>query len=85
MGKFTNLGSVKLGERGQFGGGIITGGNLRRPTEMKSAEPVVETPSSTTGDKSTYLDRDGLTISTRRSARPKPTVKPPITRKPKED
>ena len=36
MGKFINKGFVKLGERGQFAGGIITGGNLRRPTEKKS-------------------------------------------------
>ena len=85
MGKFINRGFAKLGERGQFGGAIITGANLRRPTERKSAEPVVEPSSSTTGDKSTYLDRDVLTISTPRSARPKPTVKPPITRKPKAD
>ena len=36
MGKVTHKGFVKLGERGQFAGGIITGGNLRRPTEKKS-------------------------------------------------
>ena len=82
MGKLTNLGSAKLGERGQFGGAIITGANLRSSPKKK---PPAEPSSSTTGDKSTYLDRDGLTISTPRSARPKPTVKPPITRKPKED
>ena len=36
MGKFINEGIAKLGEIGQSGGGIITGGNLRRPTEKKS-------------------------------------------------
>ena len=36
MGKFTNHGFAKLGESGQFGGAIITGANLRRPTEKKS-------------------------------------------------
>ncbi len=37
MGKLTNRGFVKLGETGRLAGGIITGGNLRRPTEKKSS------------------------------------------------
>ncbi len=40
MGKLTNLGFAKLGERGQFGGAIITGANLRRSSKTKSPEPV---------------------------------------------
>ncbi len=40
MGKITWRGFAKLGERGQFGGAIITGANLRRSTKTKSPEPV---------------------------------------------
>ncbi len=40
MGKITWRGFAKLGERGQFGGSIVTGANLRRSTKTKSPEPV---------------------------------------------
>ncbi len=40
MGKLTSHGLGKLGERGQSGGAIITGANLRRSTKTKSPEPV---------------------------------------------
>ena len=39
MGKRISKGVAKLGERGQSGGAIITGANLRRPPEKKAPEP----------------------------------------------
>ncbi len=39
MGKVSKLRVAKLGEVGQFRGGIITGANLRRPPEKKPEEP----------------------------------------------
>ncbi len=39
MGKAIDLGYAKLGERGQSGGAIITGANLRRSSKTKSPEP----------------------------------------------
>ncbi len=40
MGKITWRGFAKLGERGQFGGAIITGANLRRSSKTKSPASV---------------------------------------------
>ncbi len=40
MGKIIWRGFANLGERGQFGGAIMTGANLRRSTKTKSPEPV---------------------------------------------
>ena len=58
MGKVINKGCVKLGEVGQSGGAIITGANLRRPSERKwpPAAPAKAAPEADPADPPEVAD-----------------------------